>query len=126
MKDNKESYIKQEVAKWVAGHTDVLRVSPDTIEVATTEIDSYGDTVYCFVKEVDDYYEVSDDSHLLFKLDPSATDLELYQTAERIVLGAGFEYDEQSSEIFVTVDKENLAQAIIRLAQLQVAISYLG
>lgn len=126
MKNNEEICIKQEISKWVVDHTSVLQVDSDTIEVATTEIDSYGDTVYCFIKEVDDYYEVSDDSHLLFKLDPGATDVELYQEAERIVLGAGFEYDKQSSEIFVAVDKENLAQAIMRLAQLQVAISYLG
>lgn len=121
-----EKYIKQGIGEWVAGHTGVVQVDADTFEVATTQIDSYGDTVYCFVKKVDDYYEVSDDSHILFKIDPGETDLDLYQTGEQIALGAGFEFDESSSEIFVTVEKKDLAQAIIRLAQLQVAISYLG
>lgn len=124
--ENEEDYIKQGIGKWVSTHTGVVRVSDDTIEVATTQIDSYGDTVYCFVKKIDDYYEVSDDSHILFKIDPGETDPELYQTGEQIALGAGFEFDEDSSEIFVTVEKKDLAQAIVRLAQLQVAISYLG
>ena len=43
-----------------------------------------------------------------------------------VALGAGFDFDDDTCEISVTTDKENLAQAIIRLAQLQVAISYLG
>lgn len=125
MKDE-EKYIKQGIGEWVADHTGVVKVSDDTFEVATTQIDSYGDTVYCFVKKVADYYEVSDDSHILFKIDPGEVEPDLYQTGQEIALGAGFNFDEKSCEIFVTVDKQNLAQAIIRLAQLQVAISYLG
>lgn len=125
MKDE-EKYIKQGIAEWISNHTGVVKVSDDTFEVATTQIDSYGDTVYCFVKKVGDYYEVSDDSHILFKIDPGEVEPDLYKTGQEIALGAGFDFDEKSCEIFVTVDKQNLAQAIIRLAQLQVAISYLG
>ena len=62
----------------------------------------------------------------MFKLDPGETDRELYQTGMEVAIGAGFDFDEDTCEISVTTDKENLAQAIIRLAQLQVAISYLG
>lgn len=119
-------FIKQGIGNWVAEHTGVVSVGDNTVEVATTQIDSYGDTVYCFVKDMGDYYQVSDDGRLLFKLDPGQTDTDLYQTGQEIVLGAGFGFEEDTCTIFVDVDKENVAQAVIRLAQLQVAISYLG
>ena len=53
-------------------------------------------------------------------------DKELYETAEDIALGSGYEFDEKHCEIFVDVDRKSVAQAAMKLAQLQVAISYLG
>lgn len=126
MQKNEISNLKQEIAAWVAQNTGIVAVSSDTYEVATTEIDAYGDTVYCFVKKDDKWYEISDEGRILFKLDPGETDMELYQTAEQIAIGAGFDFDEKDCSISVTTDQENLAQAIFKLAQLQVAISYLG
>ncbi|RVU70663.1 MULTISPECIES: DUF1828 domain-containing protein [Lactobacillus] len=125
-KDELAVQIKSDIGNWVTEHTEVVRVSEDSYEVATTQIDAYGDTVYCFVQEVGSLYQVSDDSHILFKLDPGQTDPELYQTAENVALGAGFDFDEKTCTISVTTDEDSLAQAVIRLAQLQVAISYLG
>lgn len=118
--------LKEQIGVWITKKTEVIPVDENTYEIATIELDAYGDTVYCFVtEEKDGRYLVSDDSHLLFKLDPGMTDHELYQTAARVVIGAGFNYDEKSSAISVLVDQENVAQAIVRLAQLQIAISYL-
>lgn len=122
----KKEELKEGIGAWIAAHTEVAIVSEDTAEVMTTEIDSYGDSIYCFVQEKDGGYVVSDDGNLLFKLDPGATDQELYQTAEDIALGAGFEFDQTHSMIYVQTDKKDVAQAIIKLAQLQLAISYLG
>lgn len=124
--DLKVSTIKKQIGSWISRNTGVVKVASDTYEIATTQIDSYGDTVYCFVTEIGDYYEVSDDSRILFKLDPGQEDQDLYATAEQIAVGAGFDFDEETCTISVTTDEENLAQAIIRLSQLQVAISYLG
>ncbi len=118
--------IKRDVASWISAHTQVTAVSSDTLEVATTQIDAYGDTIYCFVKKNDDQYQISDEGNMLFKLDPGETDPELYSTAEDIAIGAGFDFDEKSATISVITDQDNLAQAIVKLAQLQLAISYLG
>ena len=118
--------IKTAIGNWVESHTGVVEVAKNTYEVATTQIDAYGDTVYCFVKKEDNLFQISDEGHMLFKLDPGETDQELYQTAEEIAIGAGFDFDRQSCEISVRTDETNLAQAIVKLAQLQVAISYLG
>lgn len=117
--------IKTAIGNWVESHTGVVEVAKNTYEVATTQIDAYGDTVYCFVKKEDNLFQISDEGHMLFKLDPGETDQELYQTAEEIAIGAGFDFDHQSCEISVRTDETNLAQAIVKLAQLQVAISYL-
>lgn len=122
----KAEFIQSELGNWVARNAAVIPVSSDTFEVATTEIDSYGDTIYCFVKQVDNLYQISDEGRMLFKLDPGASDQELYETAEAIAIGAGFDYDEKHCEISVTTDQDNLAQAIVKLSQLQLAISYLG
>lgn len=122
----KKEKLKKSIGEWVSAHTQIMSVSADTLEIATTEIDSYGDTIYCFVQKKSDHYIVSDDGNLLFKLDPGETDQELYQTAEDIALGAGYEFNKAHGLIFVRTDKVNLPQAIIKLAQLQIAISYLG
>ena len=121
-----DNFIKNGIGEWVSAHTQVEQVGNNTWSIATTQIDAYGDTVYCFVEKTGDLYKIGDDSHILFKLDPGETDRELYQTEMEVTLGAGFDFDDDTCEISVTTDKENLAQAIIRLAQLQVAISYLG
>ena len=83
-------------------------------------------SVYVWVEEADDHCRVSDGGRILFKLDPNEEDKELYETAEDIALGSGYEFDEKHCEIFVDVDRKNVAQAAMKLAQLQVAISYLG
>ncbi|WEV37815.1 DUF1828 domain-containing protein [Lactobacillus sp. ESL0677] len=118
--------LKQAIGDWIANHTGIIAVSSDTWEVATTAIDSYGDTVYCFVQQVGEDYLVTDDGRILFKLDPGISDADLFETTAEIALGAGYDFNEKTCEISVQVKQENLAQAIIKLAQLQVAISYLG
>ncbi|GAA3628695.1 DUF1828 domain-containing protein [Lactobacillus hamsteri] len=119
-------FMKKGIGDWISDHTHIIQVSEDTFEVATTEIDAYGDTIYCFVTKKDNWYQISDGGRILFKLDPGETDPELYQTAEEIAIGAGFDFDEKVCEISVTTEKENLVQAIVKLSQLQIAISYLG
>ena len=96
------------------------------MQIATMMIDSYGDTVYVWVKEDEDHCRVSDGGRILFKLDPNQEDMELYETAADIALGSGYQFDEDHCEIYVDVDRKNVAQAAMKLAQLQVAISYLG
>lgn len=119
-------FIKNGIGNWISENTQIISISDDTYEIATTEIDSYGDTIYCFVKKMEDLYQIGDEGRILFKLDPGADDVDLYRTAEEIAIGAGFDFDEETCEISVTTDKDNLVQAIIKLSQLQIAISYLG
>lgn len=119
-------FIKQGIGSWISEHTEVTAVSADTVEVATTEIDAYGDTIYCFVKKCRNKFQISDEGRILFKLDPGQLDTELYQTAEEIALGVGFDFAEDDCSISVVTTRENLVQAIVKLAQLQLAISYLG
>lgn len=120
------NFLKSEIGKWIENHTNVIEIDKKNWEIGTIEIDSYGDTIYCFVSKENNYYKVSDDGRLLFKLDPGQEDKDLYQTAEEIVLGAGFDFDTETCEISILSDFENLAQAIQKLSQLQVAISYLN
>ena len=121
-----EKELKLLLANWFIRNTGFIKVSEDTYEIATTEIDSYGDTVYCFVTKKDNLYEISDDGRLLFKLDPGMQNSELIATAKDIVIGSGYDFNPDNAMISVMTDKENLPQAIIRLSQLQVAISYLN
>lgn len=118
--------LKSEIAAWVRRQTQVVAVSKDTFEVATNEIDAYGDTIYCFVKKEGANYQISDEGNILFKLDPGQEDRDLYQTAAEIAIGAGFDFDKQTCSISVMTDEQDRAQAIVKLAQLQIAISYLG
>lgn len=123
--DRESQAVKNEIGAWLKEHTQIVPVSADTLEVATTEIDAYGDTVYCFVQKIGSRYRVSDGGNMLFKLDPGQEDQDLYQTAADIALGAGFDFDDQSCTISILTSPSERAQAIIKLAQLQVAISYL-
>lgn len=42
------------------------------------------------------------------------------------LIGAGFEFDEDNSEIYQIVDLGNMAQTLSDLTQLQVALTYLA
>mgnify|MGYP001229225281 CR=1 FL=1 len=118
--------LKKLIGEWVADHTEVVVTDDGEYEVATTEVDAYGDTIYVWVKPDGAGYRVGDDGRLLFKLDPGAEDAELMTTAEEIALGSGYEYNHETGEIFVMVTEKQLAGAIMRLALLQTAISYVG
>lgn len=118
--------LNSEISQYVVKQTKIIWVDKHTMQIATMMIDAYGDTVYVWVEKDDDYYRVSDDGRILFKLDPNEEDHELNETAEEIAVGSGYQFDENHFEIYVDVDQKNLAQAVMKLAQLQVAISYLG
>ena len=62
----------------------------------------------------------------MFKLDPAQENFDLLEEAADIIIGAGFEFDEDNSEIYQIVDLENMAQTLSDLTQLQVALTYLA
>ena len=111
MKQDELKKINHEIGSYVAKVTKTIWVDDRTLQIATMMIDSYGDTVYVWVEEADDHCRVSDGGRILFKLDPNEEDKELYETAEDIALGSGYEFDEKHCEIFVDVDRKNVAQA---------------
>ena len=126
MKQDKTKALDREIGDYVAENTKVIWVDNHTMQIATMMIDSYGDTVYVWVEEAEDHCRVSDGGRILFKLDPNSEDEELSETAKEIAIGSGYQFDDDHFEIYVDVDRKNVAQAAMKLAQLQVAISYLG
>lgn len=126
MKQDELKKLDNEIGQYAADQTKIIWVDDQTMQIATMMIDSYGDTVYVWVKEDEDHCRVSDGGRILFKLDPNQEDMELYETAADIALGSGYQFDEEHCEIYVDVDRKNVAQAAMKLVQLQVAISYLG
>lgn len=126
MRQEDTEAFSREIGDYVAENTKVIWVDNHTMQIATMMIDSYGDTVYVWVEEAEDHCRVSDGGSILFKLDPNSEDEELNETAKEIAIGSGYQFDDDHFEIYVDVDRKNVAQAAMKLAQLQVAISYLG
>ena len=126
MRQEDTKAFSREIGDYVAENTKVIWVDNHTRQIATMMIDSYGDTVYVWVEEAEDHCRVSDGGRILFKLDPNSEDEELNETAKEIAIGSGYQFDDDHFEIYVDVDRKNVAQAAMKLAQLQVAISYLG
>lgn len=126
MRQEDTKAFSREIGDYVAENTKVIWVDNHTMQIATMMIDSYGDTVYVWVEEAEDHCRVSDGGRILFKLDPNSEDEELNETAKEIAIGSGYQFDDDHFEIYVDVDRKNVAQAAMKLAQLQVAISYLG
>lgn len=124
--NSEEQNILAEMGAWVTEHTQVCRVSGDTLEVAMTEKDSLGETIYCFVQKNENDYRIGDDSRTLFKIDPGASDEEIYELTSELATAAGFQFDQTSGEIWKQTDKEHLVEVIMAIAQLIVAVSYLG
>ena len=117
--------IKKKSINWVANNLNFIEAG-NAIEVATPLIGAYGDKIYCWIEKVDGYWRISDDGYLLFKLDPAQEDLDFYADAADVVIGSGFEFDEESGEIFCEVeDEEEIPQALSDLSQLQIALTYL-
>ena len=121
-----EQIIKDQIGNWVVNHTQVCFIGDDTLEIATSEKDSLGETVYCFIQKSNDVYRIGDDSRTLFKIDPSANDEELYAMTEEVAKSAGFDFDYNTGEIWKEVSRANVIEMIMKLTQLVVAVSYLG
>lgn len=99
----------------------------DAVEVATPLIGSYGDNLYAWVEKVDGYWRISDDGSMSFKIDPLQENWELLEQVEDIVIGSGFDYDEEHGVIFGEVeDLADVPETVSDLLQLQIALSYLG
>ena len=112
---------------WVNNHTHVLLMDQNTLEVETIYRDSFNESVYCFVERTaKEKFIVGDDGRSLFKLDPSASDVDLIATIGDIAIASEFNFNLQNGVISAKADRENLIDTIMRLAQLQVNISYLN
>ena len=117
--------LKKKSMKWLEDNLNFVEAG-DAIEVATPLIGAYGDMIYCWIEKIDGYWRISDDGYLLFKLDPNQEDLDFYADAADVAVGAGFEFDDESCEIFCEVeDEDEIPQALNDLAQLQIALTYL-
>ena len=118
---------KNTLQLWVNNHTHVLLMDQNTLEVETIYRDSFNESVYCFVEiTAKEKFIVSDDGRSLFKLDPSASDVDLIATIGDIALASEFDFNLQNGVISAKADRQNLIDTIMRLAQLQVNISYLN
>ena len=118
---------KNTLQLWVNNHTNVLLMDQNTLEVETIYRDSFNESVYCFVEiTAKEKFIVSDDGRSLFKLDPSASDVDLIATIGDIAIASEFNFNLQNGVISAKADRENLIDTIMRLAQLQVNISYLN
>ncbi|EEQ27043.1 DUF1828 domain-containing protein [Lactobacillus gasseri] len=125
MKNSELKLIEQASLDWLKQNIQFIQAGED-IEVATPLIGAYGDLVYCWIEKEKDGYRITDDGGTLFKLDPAQENFDLLEEAADIVIGAGFEFDEDTSEIYQIVAQENIAQTLSDLTQLQVALTYLA
>lgn len=125
MKNSELKLIEQASLDWLKQNIQFIQAGED-IEVATPLIGAYGDLVYCWIEKEKDGYRITDDGGTLFKLDPAQENFDLLEEAADIVIGAGFEFDEDTSEIYQIVAQENIAQTLSDFTQLQVALTYLA
>lgn len=128
MKDKcSRQLLSKMLAKWMNDSTHVLKIDQDTFEIETIFKDSFAEAVLCFVEKTrKNTFKVTDDGRILFKIDPSASDLDLIDAIQSISLGAGFDFNLKNGVISIEVAREKLVEAIMSLAQLQVNISYLN
>lgn len=122
---NKAEILKNKLSNWFLRNIEIIAVSDDTVEIATTEKDSFGEVIYCYVQKLGESYRVSDDGRLLFKLDPSISDADLLNLAFELAAKAGIQLDEKNCELWVLSDFNELCDKVMLLAQIQAAISYL-
>ena len=125
MEESKLKLIKHASFDWLKQNIQFIQAGED-IEVVTPLIGAYGDLVYCWIEKEKDGYRITDDGGTLFKLDPAQENFDLLEEAADIVIGAGFEFDEDTSEIYQIVAQENIAQTLSDFTQLQVALTYLA
>lgn len=125
MNDKELQNISQASYNWLKSNLQFYRIGESTIEVETPLIDAFGQKVYCFIERLDNGYRVSDDGWLMYKLDPNQEDADFYEAAVDVVVGSGFDFDEEINEIFQDVEEKELPLMLNNLAQLEVAISYL-
>lgn len=125
MKNSEIELIEQNAMNWLKENIHFIKAG-SAIEVGTPLIGAYGDLVYCWIEKEDDYYRITDDGGTLFKLDPGQENMDLLEEAVDIVIGAGFEFDEETLEIYQVVDQDDIPATLNDLTQLQVALTYLA
>jgi hypothetical protein len=118
--------LKTKLIDWLATKTQISQFNDGTIEIMAPVKDALGDNIYCFVTQKTNGYLISDDGRCLFKLDPSASDNELFEEAAEIAANAEFKLNDNNWTICTLTDKENLLESIMQLINIQVAISYLA
>lgn len=118
--------LKTKLIDWLATKTQISQFDDGTIEIMAPVKDALGDNIYCFVTQKTNSYLVSDDGRCLFKLDPSASNNELFEEAAEIAANAEFKLNDNNWTICTLTDKENLLESIMQLINIQVAISYLA
>ncbi|MCX8722728.1 DUF1828 domain-containing protein [Lactobacillus sp. B4005] len=123
---NESQQLKKAIGSWVQDQTQICQIADNAWEIVTFVQDAMGESIYCFVEQKDDYFRVGDDGRTLFKIDPSASDQNLLDSAEELILADGFEYDANTGEIWAQADEESLVAVIMELVQLAAAISYLS
>ena len=85
---------KNTLQLWVNNPTHVLLMDQNTLEVETIYRDSFNESVYCFVEiTAKEKFIVSDDGRSLFKLEPSASDVDLIATIGDISLASEFDFN---------------------------------
>lgn len=114
--------LKTKLIDWLATKTQISQFDDGTIEIMAPVKDALGDNIYCFVTQKTNSYLVSDDGRCLFKLDPSASDNELFEEAAEIAANAEFKLNDNNWTICTLTDKENLLESIMQLINIQVAI----
>ena len=125
MKDSEIELIGQNAMNWLKENIHFIKAG-SAIEVATPLIGTYGDLVYCWIEKEDDYYRITDDGGTLFKLDPGQENMDLLEEAMDIVIVAGFEFDEETLEIYQVVDQDDIPATLNDLTQLLVSLTYLA
>lgn len=118
--------LKKAIGSWVQDQTQICQITDNTCEIVTFVQDAMGESIYCFVEQKDHYFRVGDDGRTLFKIDPSASDQNLLDSAEELILATGFAYDASTGEIWAQADEGSLVAVIMELIQLAAAISCLS
>ena len=68
MRQDELKKLDNEIGQYAADQTKIIWVDDQTMQIATMMIDSYGDTVYVWVKEDEDHCRVSDGGRILVQV----------------------------------------------------------
>ena len=122
--------VKDDYINWIKENTKMTKVMKGNIEISSPFIDSFNENIKVYISKETGKLYISDDGYTIWNLQsyglPLRKNSSRYNMLKSIVNSKGLKINEDSQEIYVNVNNDNIGAAIHTLIQGIISITDLA